>query len=117
MRGELTRSGERGRNETPQQSPGFLHDSATRSAKRATGLEPATFSLEGGRHSAETPANTGVSEGGSATPSYSASYSTPNPAPEAPTDPDLAAVVAAWADLPTAIRAGIVAMVKAGGAA
>ncbi len=30
-----------------------------------------------------------------------------------PTDPDLAAVVAGWADLPPAIRAGIVAMVKA----
>lgn len=31
-----------------------------------------------------------------------------------PTDPDLAAVVAAWSDLPHAMRAGIVAMVKAG---
>jgi hypothetical protein len=30
-----------------------------------------------------------------------------------PTDPELAALVAAWADLPAAIRAGIVAMVKA----
>jgi hypothetical protein len=30
-----------------------------------------------------------------------------------PTDPELAALVAAWADLPPAIRAGIVAMVKA----
>jgi hypothetical protein len=29
------------------------------------------------------------------------------------TDPDLARLVAAWADLPPAIRAGIVAMVKA----
>ena len=29
------------------------------------------------------------------------------------TDPDLAAVVAAWTELPKAIRAGIVAMVKA----
>jgi hypothetical protein len=28
-------------------------------------------------------------------------------------DPDLAAVVAAWSDLPEAVRAGIVAMVKA----
>ncbi len=31
------------------------------------------------------------------------------------TDPDLAEVVAAWADLPAAIRAGVVAMVKAAG--
>jgi len=30
-----------------------------------------------------------------------------------PTDPDLAAVVAVWPDLPPALRAGIVAMVKA----
>jgi hypothetical protein len=30
-----------------------------------------------------------------------------------PADPDLAAVVAAWADLPPALRAGILAMVKA----
>jgi len=30
-----------------------------------------------------------------------------------PTDPDLAAVVAAWPELPEAIKAGIVAMVKA----
>ena len=29
------------------------------------------------------------------------------------TDPDLAAIVAAWSELPEAIRAGIVAMVKA----
>jgi hypothetical protein len=32
----------------------------------------------------------------------------------AKTDPDLAAVVEAWPDLPEAIRAGIVAMVKGG---
>ena len=38
------------------------------------------------------------------------------PAPKAsPTDPDLAAVVAAWPTLPEALRAGIVAMVRAAG--
>ncbi|QKK09289.1 MAG: hypothetical protein HND58_14740 [Planctomycetota bacterium] len=37
------------------------------------------------------------------------------PTPEAPADPDLAAVVAAWDDLPPAVRAGIVAMVSAAG--
>jgi hypothetical protein len=31
----------------------------------------------------------------------------------APTDPDLAAVIAAWPTLPPAMRAGVVAMVKA----
>ena len=65
-----------------------------------------------GRHSAENPVNAEVSERGNATPSYSASYSTPKPAPDAHADPELAAVVAAWADLPPALRAGIVAMVK-----
>jgi len=34
--------------------------------------------------------------------------------PPAPTDPELAAIVAAWDGLPTAIKAGIVALVKAG---
>lgn len=36
--------------------------------------------------------------------------------PDAPTpaDPDLSAVVAAWPDLPPAIRAGVLALVKAG---
>ncbi len=45
------------------------------------------------------------------------SVSTAGPAPTFTTtpltDPELAAVVAAWATLPTAIRAGIVAMVAA----
>lgn len=34
-----------------------------------------------------------------------------------PTDPDLSALVAAWPTIPPALRAGIVAMVKAAGAA
>ena len=35
------------------------------------------------------------------------------PTDNRPTDPELAAVVAAWDQLPEAVRAGIVAMVKA----
>ncbi len=31
-------------------------------------------------------------------------------------DPDLAAVIAAWPDLPAALRAGIVAMIRSAGA-
>jgi hypothetical protein len=38
---------------------------------------------------------------------------TPPATPPKPTDPELAAVVAAWPDLPPAIRAGVVALVKA----
>jgi len=37
-----------------------------------------------------------------------------SPTPATPADPDLSAVVAAWPDLPPAIRAGVVALVKAG---
>jgi len=33
--------------------------------------------------------------------------------PRLPDDPDLAAVVAAWPDLPDALRAGILAIIKA----
>jgi len=36
--------------------------------------------------------------------------------PTKPADPELAAVVAAWPDLPPALREGIVAMVAATGA-
>ena len=38
-----------------------------------------------------------------------------NDAPLPPTDPDLSAVVNAWAKLPSALKAGIVAMVRASG--
>ena len=41
---------------------------------------------------------------------------TPNATRLLPDDPDLAAVVSAWSDLPKAIKAGIVAMVKAASA-
>ncbi len=83
--------------------------------KRATGIEPATFSLGSGHHIAESPVNAEASEGGSVTPSHSASYSTQNATPEAHADPELAAVVAAWSDLPAAVRAGIAAMIRAAG--
>lgn len=42
-----------------------------------------------------------------------ARVSAPIAVPSTPADPDLAAVVAAWPNVPAAIRAGIVAMVKA----
>jgi hypothetical protein len=37
----------------------------------------------------------------------------PDRVADMPADPELAAVVAAWADLPAALKAGIVALVKA----
>ena len=39
----------------------------------------------------------------------------PAACPPVPADEDLAAVVGAWPDLPAAVKAGIVAMVKASG--
>ena len=46
-RNETARGSDRPESKKPQQTPGFMRGSAVRSAKRATGLEPATFSLEG----------------------------------------------------------------------
>lgn len=40
---------------------------------------------------------------------------TPPAKPTPPTDPELAAVVRAWPTIPQAVRAGIVAMVRAAG--
>jgi len=39
---------------------------------------------------------------------------TPQTTPPTPSDPELASIIAAWGDLPPAIRAGVVALVKAG---
>jgi len=56
--------------------------------------------------------NSGVLEtGGSKSGNIGAGFDPPTP-PEH-TDPDLARVVAAWPDLPPAIRAGVVALVAA----
>jgi hypothetical protein len=78
-------------------------------AKRVTGLEPAAFSLEGGQPGAQAIADEGAYVRHDPAPSYSAIF----PTPEAHTDPDLVTVAAAWAGLPPALRAGILAMVKA----
>jgi hypothetical protein len=43
--------------------------------------------------------------------------SDPKTPPAPPADPDLSAVAAAWPNLPLAIKAGILAMVRATGAA
>lgn len=68
-----------------------------------TGLEPSPFPTGNTRVSESGGSNSGNEEAGEGVP-------TP---PVKPTDPDLAAVVAVWPDLPPALRAGIVAMVKA----
>jgi hypothetical protein len=68
-----------------------------------TGLEPAP----------KSPRETRVSDSGSSNSGNNrAGFGAPI-APERPADPDLAALVAAWPTLPSAVRVGIVAMVRA----
>jgi hypothetical protein len=86
-----------------------------------TGCEPVHSSLmppEGLEHLRFPSGNAGVSEsGGSKSGNKGAGFGPPTPrtTPPKPTDPELTAVVAAWPDLPPAIRAGVVALVKAAG--
>lgn len=68
---------------------------------------------EGLEHPANPAGNTRVPDsGGSKSGNKGDGFGPPTP-PAKPTDPELAAVVAAWADLPPPIRAGVVALVKA----
>ena len=68
--------------------------------------------------------NAGIGDsGGSKSGNIRAGFGSPTPTPTStpatpahpakPTDPELAAIVAAWPNLPPAIRAGIAAMVTA----
>ncbi len=71
-------------------------------------------------HPANAAGNTGVSETGGNKSGNIGPVSGDPIAPATPpttTDPELAAVAAAWPTLPPAIRAGIVAMVAAAGPA
>ncbi len=95
--------------------------------ERATGLGPATSSLG----SCKSSIPSGSTQGLTATPSPACTTACTSEAEKAnadpldgdqptiagaePADTDLAAIVSAWSGLPTAIRAGIVAMVKATG--
>jgi len=68
---------------------------------------------EGLEHLRFPSGNVGVPDsGGSKSGNNGGGFGPPTP-PAKPTDPELAAVVAAWPDLPPALRAGIVAMLKA----
>jgi len=72
----------------------------------ATGFEPTP----------DSPRKTQKPEsGGSKSGNKGAGFGAPTPpaTPTRPTDPELVAVVAAWPDLPPAIRAGVLALVKA----
>jgi hypothetical protein len=57
----------------------------------------------------------GGSKNGNNQASFGPCEGVPASAPQPLTDPELAAVMAAWPTLPPAIRAGIMALVKVGG--
>lgn len=76
-------------------------------------VETGPMGRAGLEHPPESPGNKGVSLSGGAKCGALPGDSDPNPTPATPTDPELAAVVAAWPDLPPAIRAGVLALVKA----
>ena len=61
----------------------------------------------------ESTGKTAISSAGGAECGALSHDSDPETAPPAPTDPDLASVIAAWPTLPGPVRAGIVAMVEA----
>lgn len=76
------------------------------------GLEPSTSSLQSCEPPPQEHVDTGVYDARARTTSYTPSGSAPD-APNAAPDPDLAALIAAWPDLPEPVRAGINAMVRA----
>ncbi|MBL9001782.1 MAG: hypothetical protein JNK25_11670 [Phycisphaerae bacterium] len=71
------------------------------------------FSESGGSKSGNIRADSDA-EPPPASPCHHVTTSPKPPAPTPP-DPELAAVVAAWPALPPAIRAGVMALVRAGG--
>ena len=75
-----------------------------------TGIEPATPSLQSYKPIDVTPCNSNDLQ---TDPDCSAAKSLALSAIPTPKDPDLAALVSAWPKLPAALKAGIVAMVKA----
>ena len=79
---------------------------------RLPGLEPGTYGLEGRCAPDVTAAKTGTC---AQPPERLGALLGAFAAEIGPQAPDLAAVVSAWPGLPEALRAGIVAMVKAAG--
>ena len=68
----------------------------------------------GPEHPCDSGGNKGGAEKGGAESGALGSDSTLQPAPATPADPELAAVVAAWPDLPPAIRAAVSTLAKVG---
>ena len=82
--------------------------------KRVMRFEPTTFTLATCKPTAVKPSpNNDLEIDAPAARSAFAAPSAQNPVETARNDPDLAVVVEAWPTLPEAVRAGILAMVKA----
>ncbi|MCC6228384.1 MAG: hypothetical protein IT432_04065 [Phycisphaerales bacterium] len=85
---------------------------AMRKEMGATGLEPVR-DAKAISHDSDSrgnkSGNIGAGSGGSEPP-----RPTPPTPPATPADPELAAIVAAWPILPAVIRAGVLALVRAG---
>jgi len=64
-------------------------------------------------HTADSPSNLHISHAGGIKSGNTQSTHPSATQTKAPTDPGLDAVVAAWPSLPPAIRAGVLALVKA----
>ena len=84
--------------------------------KRANGLEPSTFSLEGCQPQLQDPDLTGTYEHTNRDRSDSASDSMIMPKEPhlkgVGLDPELRSLIEAWATLPVSVREGILAIVK-----
>ena len=86
------------------------------SRKRANGLEPSTFSLEGCKPQSQDPDLTGTYEHSNRGRSDSASDSKIMPKEThlkgVGLDPELRSLIEAWTTLPVSVRMGIMAIVK-----
>ena len=77
--------------------------------KRVIGLEPTTFTLATCEHRTEASPNQELAS----PPADACTSACTNNAESPHADPDLTTIIDAWPTLPQAIRAGIVAMVRA----
>ena len=110
-----TRRSARGTNKKTLQGQGFCADSAEKQTRRVMGVEPTTFSLGSCKPTQENTTNAANYELAQASVAQSDTTTTPKTAAALRSDPALAALVAAWPDLPEAVRVGILAMVTATG--
>lgn len=97
----------------------LLMDDETELAAVSCGIDaetPAKKTISGPYCTRTRQGNTGITDSAAESGAECGALSRnsdPKPAHAIPADPDLSAVIAAWPNVPPAIRAGILAMVKA----